>query len=113
MTQPKLKIKRGDQVVVVVGRNKGQFGVVSKVLLESQRVFIENVGSVTRHTRPSMQAPNGVLTKPTSFHVSNVALVDPSTNKPARVGTRATEDGKRVRFFKKSGELVPFERRYK
>ncbi|MDR0631220.1 MAG: 50S ribosomal protein L24 [Holosporales bacterium] len=111
MTQPKLKIKRGDQVVVMVGRYKGQTGTVARVLLDAQRVFVENVGHVVRHIRPSMQAPNGAQDKFVSFHVSNVALVDPSTNKPARVGIRTDESGARVRFFKKSGGLVPVELR--
>jgi large subunit ribosomal protein L24 len=113
MTQPKLKIKRGDQVMVVVGQHKGKTGTVTKVLLDAQRVFIEGVGLVVRHIRPSMQAPNGTQQKPISFHVSNVALADPVTNKPARVGVRVTEERTRIRFFKKSGELVPSEKRDK
>ena len=100
------KIRKGDQVVVLAGRDKGKRGNVVRVL--DDRVIVEGVNIVKRHTRPN---PNkgitgGIVDKEASIHISNVALHDPSTGKGARVGVRTLEDGTRVRFFRKSGETA-------
>lgn len=105
MTQIKCKIKKGDTVQVTAGKHKGRRGTVQKVLLDEGRLIIEGVNVVTRHMRPSQTNPSGTEEKTKSIHVSNALIVDPSTDKPARVGIQVT-DGKRVRVFKKSGKEV-------
>ena len=105
MTQIKCKIKKGDLVQVTTGKDKGRRGTVQKVVLEDSRVIVEGVNVVTRHMRPSQANPSGKEQKTKSIHVSNVLIVDPSTDKPSRVG-KLVKDGKRVRVFKKSGKEV-------
>ncbi len=100
------KIKKGDRVVVLTGRDKGNEGVVLKVLPKEERVLVEGLNIVKRHTRPTQTDPQGgIKTKEAPLHVSNVALVDPKTGGPTKVGFRV-EDGKKVRFAKKSGEVI-------
>ncbi|CAO5683251.1 MAG: 50S ribosomal protein L24 [Holosporales bacterium] len=104
MTQPKFKIKKGDTVKVMTGKYKGQTGEVTKVLLDEAMVIVDGVNVVTRNVKPSQVNPDGPyqVTKP--IHISNVALVDVSGNH-SKVGLKM-EDGKKVRYFKKTGELV-------
>ena len=100
------KIKKGDRVVVLTGKDKGRQGSVLKVLPKESRVVVEGLNMVQRHTRPTQADPQGgIKHKEAALHVSNVALVDPKTGSPTRVGFRF-EDGKKVRFAKKSGEVV-------
>jgi large subunit ribosomal protein L24 len=106
MTQPRFKVKKGDLVEVMCGSDKGKQGRVEKVFLDEGRVQVSGIRKVTRHIRPSMQHPEGVFSKELSVHISNVAVVDPSTAHPSRVGVRVTEGGDRVRYFKKSGAEV-------
>lgn len=106
MTQPKFKIKKGDTVQVTAGRNKGQRGTVKKVLLEDAKVVIEGVNVVVRNIRPDYRHPDGSYTKEMPIHVSNVSLIDPTTDKPAKVGYKLNEGGKKVRYFKKSGTVL-------
>lgn len=101
------KIRRDDEVVVLAGKDKGKQGKVLKVLIADNRVIVEGVNLVKKHTKPNPQlgVAGGIVEKEASIHVSNVAIVNPATGKAYRVGFRF-EDEKKVRFFKSNGELV-------
>jgi large subunit ribosomal protein L24 len=103
---PKLKIKKGDKVVVITGRDKGKTGEVKQVLPAENRVVVDGVNMVKRHTAPSAGNAGGIVEKEASIHVSNVAYVDPKTDKPTRIGYKKLEDGRKVRFAKRSGEII-------
>ena len=99
------KIKKGDSVVVLTGKDKGRRGTVLKVLPENERVLVQGVNMVQRHTRQSQTNPNGgIINKEASLHVSNVALVD-ANGKPTRVGFKVEGD-KKVRVAKTTGEVI-------
>jgi len=99
------KIKKGDRVVVLTGKDKGRAGKVVRVLPAEQRVVVEGINVVQRHTRPSQLDPQGgIKNKEASIHVSNVAIAD-ANGKAARVGFRM-EDGKKVRFAKTTGDVI-------
>ena len=101
------KIRRDDEVVVLAGKDKGKQGKVLKVLIADNRLIVEGVNLVKKHTKPNPQLgiAGGIVEKEASIHVSNVAIVNPATGKADRVGFRI-EDEKKVRFFKSNGELV-------
>jgi large subunit ribosomal protein L24 len=99
------KIKKGDKVIVLTGRDKGKTGEVTQVLPKEERVVVSGVNVVKRHQRPSQTTPGGIVEKNASIHVSNVALVDPKSGEATRVGFKV-EDGKKVRVAKKSGEVI-------
>jgi large subunit ribosomal protein L24 len=101
------KIRKGDQVVVLSGRDKGRRGAVISVL-EGTQVLVENINRVKRHTKPNPQAnqPGGIIEKEMPLPRSKVALWNPSSKKGDRVGVRALADGKKVRFFKSNGEVI-------
>ncbi|WP_421132596.1 50S ribosomal protein L24 [Alteromonas sp. A079] len=101
------KIRRDDEVVVLAGKDKGKQGKVLRVLMADDRLIIEGVNLVKKHTKPNPQlgVAGGIVEKEASIHVSNVAIVNPATGKADRVGFRI-EDEKKVRFFKSNGELV-------
>ena len=103
---PKLRIKKGDEVIVVTGREKGKKGSVLKVMPKDQRLLVQGVNMVKRHTRPSQTNPGGIIEKEGTLHISNVAHVDPKTGEPTRVGYRFLDDGRKVRFAKRSGEII-------
>ena len=99
------KIKKGDRVVVLTGKDKGRQGAVLKVMPKEQRVVVEGLNMVQRHTRPTQSDPQGgIKNKEASLHLSNVAIVD-SAGKPTRVGFRVDGD-KKVRFAKSNGEVI-------
>lgn len=106
MTQIKCRIKKGDKVVVLTGKDKGKGGEVLRVLLEKHRVVVAGVNLVTRHKKPSQTGAGGIERVERSLHISNVALADPKTGAPTRVGYTTLEDGKKVRVAKKSGETL-------
>lgn len=106
MTQPKLKIKKGDQVIVLTGRDCGVKGEVKQVMPAENRVVVEGVNLVTKHQKPTQVSPGGVVKKELSIHASNVALVDPKKGIATRVGYKVSKDGKKVRVAKKSGEVI-------
>jgi large subunit ribosomal protein L24 len=101
------KIRKGDQVIVRAGRDKGKRGTVLRVLTDD-RVLVEGVNVVKRHTRPNPQknVTGGIIDKEAPIHRSNIALYNATSSKGERVGYRNLEDGRKVRFFKKSGEVV-------
>ncbi len=98
------KIKKGDNVVVIAGKDKGKQGEVLKVLPAKNRVVITGVNVVQRHTRPSQQSEGGIISKEAPIDVSNVAHIDPKDGKPTRVGVKLEKDGSKVRYAKRSGE---------
>ncbi|HKX06934.1 MAG TPA: 50S ribosomal protein L24 [Stellaceae bacterium] len=102
----KLKIKKGDKVVVITGRDKGKTGEVKQVLPAESRVVVDGVNMVKRHTAPSAGNAGGIVEKEASIHISNIAYVDPKTDKPTRIGYKTLEDGKKVRYAKRSGEII-------
>ena len=106
MTQKKLKIKKGDEVIVIAGKDKGKKGAVLSVLREKDRVVVAGVNMIKKHTRPDRASAGGIITKEASLHISNVALADPKEGKPTRVGYKTLEDGKKVRVARRSGEVV-------
>ena len=100
------KIKKGDRVVLLAGKDKGRQGSVLRVLPKEERVVVEGLNMVQRHTRPTQGDPQGgIKNKEAALHISNVAFVDPKSGEPTRVGFRI-EDGKKVRVAKKSGEVI-------
>ena len=107
MAVVKLHVKKDDTVVILAGKDKGKTGKVLRVLPEKQRVLVENLNIIKRHTRPT-QANNegGILEREASIDISNVQLVCSSCSKPARTGQRVLEDGSKVRFCKKCNEVV-------
>jgi large subunit ribosomal protein L24 len=102
----KFKIKKGDKVVVLTGRDKGKSGEVLRVLRADERVIVQGVNIIKRHTRPSPGEPGGILEKEAAIHISNVAHLDPKSNKATRVGYRVLGDGRKVRYAKRSGEVL-------
>ncbi len=101
----KLKIKKGDQVIVLSGDDKGKTGEVVKAMPKEGKVVIQGVNLVKRHTKPSQTTPGGIVTKEAPISVSNVAIVDPKSNKASKIGYKEV-DGKKVRVARKSGEVI-------
>jgi large subunit ribosomal protein L24 len=101
------RIRKGDQVYVRTGKDRGKRGTVQKVLSD-ERVIVDGINMVKRHTKPNPQlgAPGGIIEKEASIHISNVALYNPVTQRPDRVGFKFLEDGRKVRCFKSNGEVV-------
>ena len=101
-----LKIRRGDTVVVISGKEKDRRGEVKRVLPEENRVVVEGINVRTRHARPTQNNQQGLYTFEAPIHVSNVMLVDPSSGKPTRVGYRFTDSGEKIRVAKASGKDI-------
>ena len=101
------KIRRDDEVIILAGKDKGKTGKVTKVLVESGKVFVEGVNLIKKHTKPvpQLQQPGGIIEKEAPLQVSNVAILNSKTGKADRVGFRI-EDGKKVRFFKSNNEII-------
>ena len=100
------KVRKGDQVIVIAGKDKGKKGEVLRVVPEDNRVLVQGVNMITRHTKPSMANQGGLVKKEASIHVSNVALVDPKGSEATRVGFKTLEDGRKVRIARRSGEQI-------
>jgi large subunit ribosomal protein L24 len=105
---PKFKLKRGDTVEVIAGKNKGKRGQVREIRPDSQRIVVADVNIVKRHMKAGRSGARqaGIVEIEAPIHISNVALVCPKTDKPTRVGVRTLPDGTRVRFSKRSGEQI-------
>lgn len=99
------KIKKGDKVVVLTGRSKGQIGEVLKVMPAENLAVVQGVNMVKRHTRPTQMSEGGIIEKEAKIHLSNIAMLDPKDNKATRVGFKDV-DGKKVRIAKRSGEAL-------
>jgi large subunit ribosomal protein L24 len=111
MSQHKLKIKKGDQVIVLAGKDKGAKGEVLSVIKDRNcpdktRIVVQGVNLVTKHNKPTQFSAGGIVKKELSIHISNVALVDPKGGAATRVGFKVLKDGKKVRVAKKSGETI-------
>ena len=100
------RIRKGDEVTVLSGRDKGKKGSVLKVLTDEDRVIVQGVHIVKRHQRQSQTEQGGIVEKEASIHVSNVSLLDPESGDATKVGFRSLEDGRKVRFAKRSGEVI-------
>lgn len=106
MTQVKMKIKKGDTVIVNTGKDKGKKGEVLKTLPDDARVIVKGVNVAKKHQKPTQFAAGGIQEKEMSIHISNVSLADPKEDKPTRVGYKVLDGGKKVRFAKRSGETI-------
>ena len=102
----KLKIKKGDHVVVITGKDKGKKGEVLKMLPEENRAIVKGVAMVRRHQRQTAAQDGGIISKEAAIHISNLALEDPKDGKPTRVGYKFLKDGRKVRFARRSGEVI-------
>ena len=102
----KLKIKKGDKVIVLAGRDKGKSGEVLKALPRENKVIVQGVNIAKRHTRPTQTSGGGIVEKEAPIHASNVAHIDPKDNKPTRIGFNKLEDGTKVRVARRSGEVI-------
>jgi len=103
--RPKPFLRKGDMVMVVSGSDKGKKGNVVEVILDKQRVIVEDVNIVKKHRKPTQSTPGGIVEIPAPIHVSNVMLIDPKSGEPTRIG-RKLVDGKSMRYSKKSGEII-------
>ena len=100
------KIKKGDKVVILTGRDKGKSGEVVQVMPKETRALVSGVNLVKRHQRQTQTQEAGIISKEAPVHLSNLALADPKDGKPTRVGFKVLEDGRKVRIAKRSGDLI-------
>lgn len=104
--EKKFRVKKGDKVKIITGKDKGKEGEILRVIKETDRVLVSGVNMVKRHTKPGAASAGGIISKELSIHVSNVALIDPKSGAATKVGYKKLEDGKKVRFARKSGEVI-------
>ena len=102
-----LKIKKGDHVIVIAGRDKGKHGEVVEMRPKEERAIVRGVNVVRRHQKQTASQEGGIVSKEAPIHISNLALEDPKDGKPTRVGFKFLDDGKKIRFAKRSGETIP------
>ena len=103
----KRKIRKDDEVIVLTGRDKGKRGAVLRIITKTDRVLVEGVNVTKRHVKPSQTDPQGgIVEREAPIHISNVALVDPASDRPTRVGYKNLEDGRKVRVAARSGEVI-------
>jgi large subunit ribosomal protein L24 len=100
------RIRKGDKVVVLTGKDKGRSGEVIKVMPSEDRAVVRGINMVTRHQRQSATQEGGLVRKEAPIHLSNIAVADPDSGKPTRIGFKHLEDGRKVRFAKRSGETI-------
>jgi large subunit ribosomal protein L24 len=100
------RVKKGDRVVVTAGRDKGKTGEVLRVVPKEDRVVVQGVNMIKRHTKPSQTQSGGIVEREAAMHLSNIMLADPKTGEPTRVGFKVLDDGRKVRFAKRSGEVI-------
>ena len=101
-----MKIRKGDRVKVIAGRSKGKVGDVLRVLPTESRVVVSGVNVIKRHTKPGRNDQGGIIEREAAIHVSNVALLDPKSDKPTKIGFKFLDDGRKVRFARASGETI-------
>nr|WP_253308010.1 50S ribosomal protein L24 [Rickettsia endosymbiont of Ceutorhynchus assimilis] len=102
----KLKVKKGDEVVVITGKYKGKKGKILKVFPEDNKIIVSGVNLVKKHTKPSQVSEGGIITKELPIHISNVAHIDPKSGESTKIGFKILADGSKVRVAKKSGEII-------
>lgn len=100
------KIRKGDKVVVLSGRDRGRQGEVLRVIAKGRHALVRGVNTVKRHQRQTPRQEGGIVEKEAAIHVSNLALLDPKSGKPTRVGFKTLSDGRKVRVARKSGEVI-------
>lgn len=100
------KFKKGDKVMVMTGRDKGKSGEILKVYPKRDRAIVQGVNKIKRHTRPTNTSAGGIIEKEATVHVSNLSHLDPKDDTPTRVGFKFLEDGRKVRYAKRSGEVI-------
>lgn len=105
----KMKIRKGDKVIVTTGKDKGKVGVVLRAMPKDSKLVIAGVNTVKKHTKPSRTGDGGIVVKEMPIHVSNVAHIDPKSGKATKVGVKVLEDGTKTRVAKKSGEIINAE----
>ena len=101
-----MKIKKGDKVIVITGKDKGKTGEVIKAMPKENKVVVAGINMVKRHQKPSQENAGGIVSKEMPIHVSNVALIDPKSGKATRVAMRLEEGGRKVRIAKRSGDAI-------
>ncbi len=101
-----MKLKKGDNVFVLTGKDKGKSGQIIKVLPAKSKALVQGINMVKKHTKPSQTSKGGIESVEMPIHMSNISFQDPKTNKGSRVGFKFLDDGKKVRFSKKSGETI-------
>ena len=101
-----MKIRKGDRVKVITGRSKGKVGDVLRVIVAEQRVVVSGVNMIKRHTKPGRTDAGGIVEREAAIHVSNVAILDPKSEKPTKIGFKFLEDGRKVRIARGSGETL-------
>ena len=106
MTNVKLKIKKGDKVVVITGKSKGVRGEVLRVMRETNRVYVQGANMVKKHKKPTQTTPGGIVAEEASIHISNIALIDPKSDKPTKAGYKINKDGTKARVARKSGTEI-------
>ena len=102
----KLRMKKGDKVIVRTGKDKGKTGEVLRMIPKDDRAIVQGINMIKRHTRPTQTSAGGIVEKEAAIHVSNLALVDPKDDKATRVGVKVLKDGRKVRYAKRSGEVI-------
>ncbi len=100
------KIRKGDKVVAITGKDRGKTGEVLRVLRKQERVLVQGMNMVKRHLRPSQKGPGGIIDQEAPIHISNVALIDPKSSQPTRVGYKVIQGGRKVRVARRSGEMI-------
>lgn len=100
------KLKKGDRVVVLTGKDKGRSGDIIRIVPKEGRAFVTGINMVKRHQRQTQDTEGGIINKEAAIQLSNLALEDPKDGKPTRVGFKINDDGKKVRFAKRSGEMI-------
>jgi large subunit ribosomal protein L24 len=102
----KLKIRKGDRVVVLTGRDKGKTGEVIRIYPSEMRALVQGINMVKRHSRQTARDPGGIVDKEAPIHLSNLSHIDPKSDKPTRVGFKILEDGRKIRIARRSGEPI-------
>jgi large subunit ribosomal protein L24 len=102
----KLRMKKGDTVIVRTGKDKGKSGEVIRMIPSDNRAVVQGVNMVKRHTRPTQASAGGIVEKEASIHISNLSQIDPKDDKPTRTGVKILKDGRKVRYAKRSGEVI-------
>jgi len=106
MSRLQTPVRKNDNVVIITGKDRGKRGRVLKVLPAKNRLIVEGVNVIKRHTKPSRTEQGGIIEREAAIHVSNVAVLDPKTDKPTKIGFKFLEDGRKVRFARGSGETI-------
>lgn len=106
MANLKFKLKKGDKVVVLTGKDKGRRGEILKMLRDRNKAVVQGVNVVKRHTKPSQAGPGGIVEKELPIHLSNLGVEDPKDGNPTRIGIKILKDGSKVRIAKRSGEVI-------